>query len=229
MSAEPQIMRSPAGERVVGKVYTAEELATLLNKQADVLRGCEGGVTFSGGEPLMQVLFVCEVIDLLDNLHVVLDTTGYAKEADFRLVAGKCDLVYYDLKLVDKEAHLYYTGVDNGPILSNLRVLGSMGIPFVVRVPLIPGVTDAKENLALIADTLRGLAGLVRVDLLPYNKAAGGKYKGLGMDYRPAFDEGLEVNIDTEPFVSADIPVNVEGVDMAALKSKLVSCNQSAE
>jgi pyruvate formate lyase activating enzyme len=224
MSMEPQIMRSPAGERVLGKVYPARELATLLNKQADVLRGCEGGVTFSGGEPLMQAQFVSEVIDLLEDLHIVLDTSGYASEGDFRMVAGKSDLVYYDLKLVDRQAHLRYTGVDNALILSNLRAASSLGVPFVVRVPLIPGVTDTGENLTLIAATIRGLPGLERVDLLPYNKAAGGKYKGLGMEFQPAFDEGRDVNIDTEPFVSAGIRVNVEGVDMAALRMKLVPC-----
>jgi len=217
---EPQVMASPAGERPVGKSYTAEELAAVLNAQADILRACEGGVTFSGGEPLMQAEFVSAVIEQLENLHVVLDTSGHAQEIDFRRVADKCDLVYYDLKLIDREAHLQHTGVDNTRILSNLKVLSSIGIPFVVRVPLIPGITDTGENIELIAETVQGLAGLTRIDLLPYNKAAGGKYEGLGMRFRPAFDESREAHTTLRPLVKAGVPVRIVGVDAATLDSR---------
>ena len=77
---EPQIMRGSGGTRVAGKEYTPKELAAILNSQADVLRSNGGGVTFSGGEPLFQAPFVCQVINMLDNLHIVLDTSGYGSE-----------------------------------------------------------------------------------------------------------------------------------------------------
>jgi pyruvate formate lyase activating enzyme len=86
-----------------------------------------------------------------------------------------------------------------------------MGIPFVVRVPLVPGVTDTGQNLAAIARTVRGLPGLLRVDLLPYNRAAGGKYPSLGMSFAPGFDESAVVHIETRPFVEAHIDVHVAG------------------
>ncbi len=209
LSPEPQVLHSPTGDRTVGTWYTAESLAALLNRQAAVLRAGEGGVTFSGGEPLRQADFVAEVIDRLGNLHTVLDTCGYASAADLRLVASKCDLVYYDVKLIDPVVHRRYTGVDNAPILRNLRLLGEQGVPYVIRVPLIPGVTDTGANLSAIADTARGLHNLLRVDLLPYNAAAGAKYEVAGMEFDPNYDETRPVNACTEPFARAGIEVRV--------------------
>ena len=189
-------MRSAAGERLAGKEYTAEALAALLNRQATILRANEGGVTFSGGEPVMQARFVVEVIERLQGLHVLLDTSGYGEPGSFLAVAQRSDLVYFDLKLIDAAAHRRYTGVSNEPILQNLRLLGTLGVPYVIRVPLVPGVTDTGENLAAIARTVAGLPGLAGVDLLPYNKAAGGKYPAAGMAFRPDYDEGRPVNAD---------------------------------
>ena len=202
-------MRSPVGERIVGREYSAIELATLLNKQADILRANEGGVTFSGGEPLLQSEFVARVIELLGDIHVLLDTSGYASEAKFRRVAERCNLVFFDLKLIDPAAHRRYTGVDNAPILRNLRVMSALDVPFVVRVPLIPGVTDTDANLTAIANTVRGLPGLVRVDLLPYNQAAGAKYESVGMKFKPDYDEMRELNVNTSIFQQANVPVRV--------------------
>lgn len=208
---EPQVIRAGGFRRVVGIRYEAAELATLLNRQAAILKANGGGVTFSGGEPLLQARFVAEVIDRLCGLPVLLDTSGYAEEAEFRLVAAKCPLVYFDVKLIDAEAHRRYTGVDNARILSNLRCLGEMGVPFVVRVPLVPGVTDTDANLSAIARAVRTPPGLVRVDLLPYNRAAGGKYAALGMAFHPGFDESAEVNANPEPFAAAGIDVRIAG------------------
>ncbi len=208
-SRQPQIIRSPAGERIAGQECTAAQLARNLNKQASILKANEGGITFSGGEPLMQAEFVAEVIDLLDDLHVVLDTSGYASEADFRLVAERSDLIFFDLKLIDRDAHRHYTGCDNDLILSNLRTLSRSAARFVIRVPLVPGVTDTDENLEAIAQTVQHLPGLLRVDLLPYNKAAGAKYRYVGMDFKPDYDESRELNVNLTPFEQADVRVQV--------------------
>lgn len=208
-SRQPQVIRSPAGERIAGQEYTPKELASLLNQQVDILRANEGGITFSGGEPLMQAGFVAEVIDLLDEVHILLDTSGYGRARDFRRLIHRSDLVFFDLKLIDKNAHRHYTGCDNDLILSNLRRLDEMGKPFVVRVPLVPGVTDTDQNLVDIAQTLQGLSGLLRVDLLPYNKTAGSKYEYLGMAFKPEYDESQELNLNTDLFKQAGITVNV--------------------
>jgi pyruvate formate lyase activating enzyme len=208
-SSQPQIMRSPAGERLAGKTYTADELAALLNRQVPLLAANEGGLTFSGGEPLLQADFVAGVIDLLDDAHVLLDTSGFGAEDDFRRLLARVDLVYFDLKLIDRDQHRRYTGCDNERILRNLQIMGDAGKPFVVRVPLVPGVTDTAENLAAIARTVAGLPGRQRVDLLPYNKAAGAKYRAAGMDFRPDYDETREVNANRRPFDQAGIEVQV--------------------
>lgn len=212
-SREPQVIRAGGFRRVVGTNYEAAELSALLNRQAAILKANGGGVTFSGGEPLLQARFVAEVIDRLCDLHVLLDTSGYAAEAEFRMVVAKCQLVYYDLKLIDPDAHRRFTGVGNASILSNLHCLGEMGVPFVIRVPLIPGVTDTDANLSAIARTVRTLPGLVRVELLPYNRAAGGKYAALGMAFDPGFDESAKVNANLEPFTDALIEARIAGSD----------------
>jgi pyruvate formate lyase activating enzyme len=208
-SRKPQWMQSPAGERIAGVEYTPQELAGLLNQQADILRANEGGITFSGGEPLMQAEFVVEVVQLLHDMHILLDTCGYGAEGDFRKLARMCDLIYFDLKLIDAQAHQHYTGCDNGLILSNLHVMSDMGKPFVVRVPMVPGITDTKQNLLDIIQTVRVLPGLLRVELLPYNKAAGAKYQCAGMAFIPEYNESQELNLNTELFEQAGIQVNI--------------------
>lgn len=211
MSPIPEIMENPSGKRIVGKLYTSEQLSSILNRQASILSDNGGGVTFSGGEPLAQAAFLAEVMDSLGNLHVLLDTSGYAPESDFRRVVQRCDLVYFDLKLMDRKAHIRHTGVDNSPILRNLSVLASMDIPFVIRVPLIPGVTDTDENLAAIAKGVNRLSGLIRVDLLPYNRAAGGKYLALKRHFCPTYDESRPVHINPDAFEAAGVKVRVVG------------------
>jgi pyruvate formate lyase activating enzyme len=208
-SRQPQVIRSPVGERIAGKEYTAVALADLLNQQVDILRANEGGITFSGGEPLLQADFVSEVIDLLDDVHVLLDTSGYGQEQDFRRLVDRSDLVFFDLKLIDGIAHQHFTGCDNGLILSNLQIINEMGKPFVVRIPLVPGVTDTNQNLASIIQILPELSGLLRVDLLPYNKAAGSKYQYAGMEFKPDYDESSELNLNTALFERAGIKVTV--------------------
>lgn len=202
-STRPQPMSSPVGSRWVGVEYAADEFAGILNRQSIIFVPNEGGVTFSGGEPLMQAAFVAEVIDRLKPMPVLLDTSGYGDERDLRLLLDRVDLVYYDLKLIDEESHLRYTGGSNRLILSNLQVVSRSGVPFVIRVPLVPGVTDTDENLAGIARAVQGLPGLVRVDLLPYNRAAGAKYRAAGMEFHPGYDESQPVRAKTRVFLEA--------------------------
>jgi pyruvate formate lyase activating enzyme len=211
MSARPEIIESASGKRTVGRLYTSEQLSSVLNRQAAILSANGGGVTFSGGEPLAHAAFLAEVIDNLNDVHVLLDTSGYGLETDFRHVAQRCDLVYFDLKIVDGAEHLRHTGVDNAPILRNLRALSTMNVPFVIRVPLVPGVTDTEENLAAIAHIAAQLDGLIRVDLLPYNRAAGGKYAALKKQFRPTYDENCPVRINPAIFEASGVPVKIAG------------------
>lgn len=202
---QPQIMKGQAGERLVGQVFTSAELAARLNSQAELLRLAQGGVTFSGGEPLTQAPFLSETIDQLNDLHVTLDTCGNASEEDFQSVVSRCDFVLYDLKLADPEAHRRWTGMDNAAILRNLTTLAATETPFVIRVPLVPGVTDTDGNLTCIARIVSALPRRVRVELLPYNRGARGKYAACGMEWRPGFDDLVEAQPNLKSFNNLNV------------------------
>ncbi len=208
-STKPELIRDPVSTRVAGKEYTPAALAALLNQQASIFKMNEGGVTFSGGEPLMQARFIAEVIDLLDDIHVLLDTSGYASAASLQMLLGRIDLAYYDLKLIDPVAHRHYTGCGNDLILHNLDLLARSGVPFVIRVPLVPGVTDTEKNLTDIANTVHGLPGMQRVDLLPYNRQAGAKYASVGKVFQPDYDENQPVYSNVAIFRERGIEARV--------------------
>lgn len=163
---------------VVGEEVTAEKLAERLLKNR-MFWGEKGGVTFSGGEPLLQAAFVREVIDCLGDVPTAIETSGYADPETFLSVITRMKLVYMDLKLADDDMHRKYTGVSNEKILHNLQLLRESGIPCVIRTPLIPGITDTKENLDAIAQLAEGLPQ----ELLPYNQMAGAKYQLFDMKY----------------------------------------------
>jgi pyruvate formate lyase activating enzyme len=206
LSPEAQILHGPFGERLAGTLYSSSELAGLLNRQAGLLSENGGGVTFSGGEPLFQSEFIAETIDQLEGLHVLLDTAGYAPNANFERVASRVDMLYLDLKSLEAETFRKYCGGDVQVVLENLMSLRKLKIPFVVRVPLIPAVTDTLQNMTAIAQTIHDIPGLMRVDLLPYNRLAGAKYPLLGLEYQPGFDEGRAPQVHTAPFVELEIP-----------------------
>jgi pyruvate formate lyase activating enzyme len=208
-SRHPQIMRTEVSERWVGKEYTSEELAKRLNNQAEIFNLDGGGVTFSGGEPVMQAEFVAEVIDQLDKIHILIDTSGYGNRNDFLQLISRADMAYFDLKIMDPELFHEYTGGDIDVVLENLHLLSDAQVPFVIRVPLIPGVTDTDNNLSSIVKAVRGLPGLIRLDLLPYNRLAGAKYKATGMVFHPKFDEAAELNIPSKGFEDSGIPWRV--------------------
>lgn len=166
---------------VCGRDVTAEELLDRILPLAPILRMLGGGVTFSGGEPLMQWEFVCQAADLLHRhgLPVYLETCGYADEDAFWQTVKRMDHVMMDLKLMDDGAHRQYTGVSNLQILRNARRLMGSDISFVFRTPMIPGITDTEEN----RESIRDFVGEYAWECLPYNALAGAKYAMLGREY----------------------------------------------
>lgn len=176
----------PTGARqLVGRTYTADELVREVEKDRDFYEESGGGVTFSGGEPLLQARFLVSVLAACRarELHTAVDTTGFAPTATLREVARYANLFLYDLKLMDQVRHREYTGVSNELILGNLRQLVAVGAEVIVRVPLIPGITDTDENLSAIGEFVQSL-GLTRVSLLPFHEMAADKHARLGYDYR---------------------------------------------
>ncbi len=164
---------------VVGEEQEAKELAAQLLKNADILKIMGGGITISGGEPLMQPDFACELAICLGNTHKALQTSGYAELEIYQKVVGQMDYVLQDIKLANEEEHIRYTGVSNQKILKNIEWLKTSGKEFVFRVPLIPEITDTEENLRAIAK----IVGDRRTELMPYNSLAGAKYPMMNMEY----------------------------------------------
>ena len=200
----------PAGcLRIAGTPMTAEEAASRVRHNAELLKMNGGGVTFSGGEALAQADFVLAVRERLPDVHACIETSGFAPAQTYRKVAQAMDLVIQDVKLMDPAAHRRWTGVDNAQILQNVRWLKQSGIPFRVRIPVIPDVNDSEKNMKATAALLHGAPMLEKVELLPYNKAAGAKYAGLGMNYDPDFPAQQQVRLHTEIFKEANIPCDI--------------------
>ena len=162
-----------------GTEYTPEQLADRLSAYEGFLNSVGGGVTFSGGEPLMQADFVIETAKLLPNIHKALQTSGYAESETFKKVISVMDYCLFDIKIADSEEHKKYTGVENEKILNNYKILVESGLPHVVRIPLIPGITDTPENLKAISE----IVGDDRVEIMRYNHLAGAKYSMVGREF----------------------------------------------
>lgn len=195
--------------RIAGRYMTARETADRIRKQAKILQMNGGGVTFSGGEALMQPEFVLAVRRLLPDVHAVLETSGNAREDVFQAVASEMDMVIMDVKMVDEEQHRHYTGAGNRLILRNLQNLIRMQKPMWIRVPLIPTVNDTPKNMEATAALLENAACLEKVELLPYNRAAGAKYAGVGREYKVSFPQDQPPRIITKPFEARGIRVEV--------------------
>jgi len=138
-----------------------------------------GGATFSGGEPMMQTDFLAALLERCRQrgISTVVDTCGYAPDGDFDRVYDLVDLFLFDLKLMDETLHVEYTGVSNNLILANLTSLAMRGQKVVVRIPMIPEITDTRQNLDAVAVFLRPLRNVRRISLLPYNKLGEDKAK----------------------------------------------------
>lgn len=165
-----------------GRRITVPELIEKLLRDRDVFAMSGGGVTISGGEPLMQPEFVSELLFALhkEGINTAIETSSYAAPDVYRKVAGLSDLVIADLKLFDPDEHKKYTGVTNERILYNLRwLLRESGKRCIIRVPLIPGITDTYDNLSCIGE----FVGDNPVELLTYNKMAGAKYGSVGRTF----------------------------------------------
>lgn len=144
-----------------------------------------GGVTISGGEPLLQPAFLVELLRACRarEIHTALDTSGYASWETLDRVRPWVDLFLYDVKCIDDDLHQQVTGVSNARILRNLRELSSRGHRIVLRVPLIPNVNADVESMRALAALAQTLPGVERIDLLPYHHAAAGKYERLRQSY----------------------------------------------
>jgi len=165
----------------VGKEMTVQEVMEAVEKDRIFYEQSNGGVTFSGGEPLRQADFLeallieCRKRDI----HTCLDTSGYVSSEIFNKISAKVDLFLYDLKIMDEEKHRRYTGASNKLILENLKTLAAENKNIIIRIPLIAAINDTSENILQTAEFVKSLKVVTEISLLPYHRLGSQKYRKL--------------------------------------------------
>ena len=172
----------------VGDQMTVEEVVREIEKDEMFYAKSNGGVTLSGGEPLFQADFSTLILKACKKkgFHTALDTCGYGPWGDFEKLLEYVDLVLFDIKHMDPIRHEEATGKDNDLILSNLRKIPA-GKSVWLRIPLIPGFNDTKDNLDAVGE-LGKEVGAEKISILPFHKLGEAKYRQLHQEYRA---EGL--------------------------------------
>jgi pyruvate formate lyase activating enzyme len=172
-----------------GHYQSVADLLKIIENERPFFDQSGGGVTFSGGEPLLYPEFLIEILDACGRLqvHRTIDTSGLTSSRNLLEVARRTDLFLYDLKLMDSAKHKQWTGVGNGRILKNLEILAETGVEIQIRIPLIKGVNSDEENIEATAAFVAALPGPSRaISLLPYHRLAESKSVKLGQEYDPA-------------------------------------------
>jgi len=177
----------PSGARqMVGTRMTVPEVMAEISKDRIFYDDSRGGVTFSGGEPLMQPRFLRDLLAACraQSIHTTVDTCGFGTREYLLSIAPLTDLFLYDLKAIDEVKHLQYTGVSNSSILENLLALGRVHSNIWIRLPLIPGLNDDDGQLEATARFAASIPGVRQINVLPYHKTAIHKFRRLGRPYR---------------------------------------------
>ncbi len=171
---------------IAGSYYTVDDLMKLFRRDRQFW-GSKGGVTFSGGEPLLQRVFISEVLKRCKEayIHTCVETTANLPTDYFLQVIHYVDWVFVDIKLMDPQAHKNATGVDNALILKNIELLAELdwdGV-LIVRIPVIPGINDSEENIRATARFVSDI-GLEVINILPFHRLGESKYRRIGRRYR---------------------------------------------
>lgn len=182
---------------IAGSFYTVSEVIEEAEKNRVFYRHSGGGITLSGGEPLLQDKFVQNILKECHTLgiHTALDTSGFLAWRRLEKILGYIDLFLFDLKSLHPRIHKIYTGIDNKVIIDNIKRSDSYNIPMIFRIPVVPGYTDGTKELRESAQFCSTIKNLKRVDLLPYNQMSESKYLRLQRGY-PL--KGLKPPIEAE-------------------------------
>ncbi|MCF8298851.1 MAG: glycyl-radical enzyme activating protein [Saprospiraceae bacterium] len=166
-------------ESWIGYNISVEELFEIISGDKVFFEESGGGVTFSGGEPLMQADFLFKILKKCKDsgIHTAIDTSGFASQEIIEKISKVAGLFLFDLKIIDSKLHEKYTGVSNERILENLKWLDENNKSVILRFPVIPGITDTKENIKEIKDFIKSLKNINQIDLLPYHNISNSKYK----------------------------------------------------
>lgn len=200
---------------LVGKEITVKDLMKEIIKDEAFYDESNGGVTFSGGEPLVHADYLNNVLEVCKSkgIHTAIDTSGYATWEKFEKIVNNVDLFLFDIKHMNNEKHLKYTGVGNAIILENLKRLSKNGSNIYIRMPIIAGINDDDENINTAVDFISKL-NIIQVNLLPYHKMGMDKYRRLNRQYKLS---GLEtpseevMNKIADKFKKAGIKIKIGG------------------
>ncbi len=177
-----------AARQMAGRRMTVDELLAEMEKDRVFFEESGGGVTFSGGEPLLQAPFLMAALNACRNagFRTAVDTSGFCPQDLLLAVAARTDLILYDLKILDDAKHLEYTGVSNASILENLRALSRDHDNIWIRIPVIPGLNDSPGEMEALAGIVVSTPGVRQVNLLPYHQTGLPKLERLGRSNRLA-------------------------------------------
>jgi pyruvate formate lyase activating enzyme len=164
-----------------GKLYEISEILAILEKERVFINHSKGGVTFSGGEPMMQFDFLLEALKACkeNGYHTAVDTSGFSTSEKFKKIIPFTDLFLFDIKHLDNLKHKEFTGVQNEVILRNYQLIAERGNDLMVRIPIVPGLNDDINHLALLKQYIMKEKNdnLKMINLLPYHKIGSSKYK----------------------------------------------------
>ena len=168
-----------------GQEYTIEELVREVKKDEVVYRHSVGGVTISGGEPFFRPEFLLTLLKELkqNGISCGIDTCGFTDRKHIEAVFPYVDFFLWDIKHMNREKHIEYTGVSNDLILDNLRFVSNNGIPVYLRLPLIPCYNDSEDNILDLCKFARKLSSLEEIDLLPLHHLGKVRYAALDREY----------------------------------------------
>jgi pyruvate formate lyase activating enzyme len=197
---------------LVGERKTVSEVVETVMRDQPFYETSGGGVTLSGGEPLMQLDFAYAILSECKGLglHTAIETAANVSWSRLSRILPVTDLVMMDIKLMDSDQHQACTGVPNRRILENGRRLGEQQVPLIVRTPVIPGVNDTDAEIAAIATFVSEFENLVYYELLPFHPMAGGKYESLDIAYEArGLDSPSEEQMDHLVEVAAQCGIQV--------------------
>ena len=185
--------------KICGRVVDEDEVIDEILRDK-IFYSDNGGVTFSGGECLLQADFVVSVLSKVKGagLHTAVDTCGYVPWEELEKTLPYCDLYLYDVKCFTSNLHKEYTGVDNLLIIDNLKRLADTRKDIWIRIPVIPGFNDYASEMTQIAELVSSISSVKQVTLMPYHTLGASKYKTLGLEY--PFD--TDKRISEEEFAS---------------------------
>jgi pyruvate formate lyase activating enzyme len=182
--------------RIAGKKVDHGSVIEEIVKDIEFYRMSGGGVTLSGGEPLLQPDSCFEIMRFCrqEKIGTALDTSGNVEWSAFQQLLPVTDYILFDIKTLDEDLHHQACGVTNRKILYNLKKLLNSSVKLIIRVPVVPGVNDNADTVESIAEMVRGYKNVEKIELLPFHKIGGPKYKALGREYRACglVNPGLE-------------------------------------